>query len=144
MGTWSATVMGGDTPLDIEGMIYEACNIEMFPEEANEDDDFVKNEIPKELIGGRKAFTILDQIASYDDVAPMVLAVVMMRVGADMPKQIKNIAIKAAENDEWAAENDERKAYMDSFIKTVSNYDSVTPTDIDEEGLLDSIFKNLK
>lgn len=143
MGTWSTTVMGGDTPLDIEGMIYEICNVEMFPEETDEDDDFVKNEIPKEILEAKQE-ELLVACTDYDEDGPMVLAVVMMRVGASITKPNKALMIQCAQDDDWATRDEERKRHIDQFIATLEKYDGVTPTDIDEEGLLDSIFKNLK
>ena len=33
MGWWSKDIMGGDSPLDVEGKIFEICNVEQFPED---------------------------------------------------------------------------------------------------------------
>lgn len=139
MGTWSATVMGGDTPLDIESMIYEACGITMFPEEEDEDEEYPKNEIPKEILCAKQT-ELLEIATNEDEDGPMVLAVIMMRVGASITKPNKALMIQCAKDDDWATRDEERKGYMDKFIATLEKYDGVTPTDIDNEGLFDKLF----
>ena len=42
MGWWSATVMGGDTPLDFEGDLYDVAGISY--EDAHEDEMTKENE----------------------------------------------------------------------------------------------------
>lgn len=139
MGTWSKTIMGGDTPLDIEGLIYEQCGIEMFPEVSDEEEELPKQEVPKEILEAKQE-ELLDACVDEDEDGPMVLAVVMMRGGARINDKVKKAAIQAAHDDEWAQEDKERKVHVDKFITTLQKYDGVTPTDIDEEGLFDKLF----
>ena len=73
----------------------------------------------------------------------MVLAVMMMRVGAAMTLKTKTTAIRAAQDDEWAQDDKERKKYIDEFIKALDNYDNKTPTEITEEGLFTAIAKHV-
>lgn len=138
MGRWSTTIMGGDAPLDMEADIYDHLEIEMFPED---EDNNEKSELPKAMLE-EKQHELLKEFG-VDEEFPMVLAVIMMRFGAAIHKDVKKAAISAAKNDDWSRENEERKRHTKNFIATLKAYDNVTPTDIEEEGLFDKIFKTI-
>ena len=63
----------------------------------------------------------------------------MLEAGAVIDDSLKVKMIEAAEKDEWASEDDERKQRMNSFIKTLNEYDNETPMIIKSAGLFDKL-----
>lgn len=146
MGWWSDDIMGGDTPLDIESIIYDALEIEKYPDgNYNADvkipaDKFDYDKIVKYLNNREKDGYWLK--GDTGNIFHQVLGVMMMGAGAPINKTLKNKMIKAAEQDEWARESDDRKNKMDSFIATLKDYDD-TPTKIKSVGLMETIAKGI-
>lgn len=141
MGWWSADIMGGDTPLDIQDYLFEIFGVERNYEDAKKDvipaEAFEYIKI-MEYFGKRKDTYWLN--GDTGRIFHQVLGVLMMKVGAPIDDTLKAKMIKAAENDEWANEDgeEERKQRMDSFIKALNEYDG-TPFVINSAGLFDKL-----
>ena len=146
MGWWSDDIMGGDTPLDIESFIYDALEVNQFPE-----DEDGQIRIPKDKFNYKKIVKYLKGRDSEDyyvtgdgfNIFHQVLGIMMMEAGAPINHTLKNKMIKGAENDEWANEdlenNDEgRRDKMDAFISVLGKYGG-TPTKINSKGLMETI-----
>ena len=123
MGWWSCDVMGGDTPLDLEGDLYNAFGVEMYPE--REDEEFVQTELTPEQFTYEAIETYLDEAVRYGDeyldIALQVLAYKGMECGADL-SEWKYPIEKGIINDEWAKVDEERREVMSAFLGTFREY----------------------
>ena len=141
MGWWSATIMGGDTPLDYLAVLGKAVGVEFdydhentfhgwpFTREALESH---LEEVKKSL--GKNKYHIYGQ----------VVGATFLWAGAEMPEELKNRVIKDAEADEWAAEGDsERKKYINAFIQAVKSSEPGKRVDVQDEGLFERVGKCL-
>jgi len=132
MANWNATVMGGDTPLDIEGnLLVDVCGIAF--------DDYI--DMP--IASFRDTFNIrLPTMVEYIDrmevdnddernIAYQVLGVLLMRAGSDFPESIKALVVNAANKDKWAFEGDEARINsMSDLVNMVLNYKNGEPIEI--------------
>ena len=141
MGWWSATVMGGDTPLDYQGDMVDLCGVD-YDKFADMDYDHTK--IRSEIESN------LDKLVEYcnsvkygePEIAWQVLGVIILESGSKLPDDIKTKIVEAADNDDWAQEDEERNRYMKAFKYAVENYNG-TPTEIEYEGLFQKIFEKM-
>lgn len=142
MGWWSATVMGGDTPLDeFDGImdlalgkgIYDGSNPEL---------------LTKEILDEKLA-TI---VAAFGADSPSyyawhALGVMILERGCAMSEHVRQKVRDAINQDEWAQQQDrhrqagnpirvDRIEYMWEFFCAVRDYDGA-PTRISEKGLFD-------
>ena len=140
MGRWSTTIMGGDGPLDIECEIYNVCETEQFPDDQNE-----QQKIDKAILASKQMEILKNvQIADCSDEGdlPMVLAVMLMEVGAIIHPEVKKKALESAENDEWSKSDSERAKHVREFAEALEEYDNKTPTVITKEGLFQKLLEN--
>lgn len=118
MGWWSDDIMGGDTPSDCfsticetVGVKYDGSNPGVFTAEvANENLDKLTELAEKE----ESEFIIMRQVIGFK----------LMMAGAKMPARIRELAIIAAQDDEWVKEEGAvlRKKVMDRFIESLEAY----------------------
>lgn len=155
MGWWSASILGGDEPLDYLGDLADICEV---GNRDDEDEEFYKNLPPEErelratlydyaftaeIVNNpktRKAMIKYCQKAYTPEIAYQVLGVILMATGAKIPKSLKNKIINSAETDEWANNKDEeRVSFMQSFIAALNNYTDGKPVFTTVEGLFQKI-----
>lgn len=140
MGWWGTEVMAGDTPLDNMYM-YER---RVIPEELLDqqyDREFTAEELK---VFARRADELngelwdLAKIEFYEQVAIQTFGVFLMKIGARISIEDRAAIILAAEEDEWAESNKERRAVMQSFIKDIKEYVDGVPTELTlyDRGLL--------
>ena len=139
MGWWSVDIMGGDSPLDIKAMIFEALEVVQYDDKYEDE-----HKIPNHKFDYDKVVDFLDDddeywLKSEGNIFHQVLGVMMLEAGAVIDDNLKAKMIEAAEKDEWASEDDERKQRMNSFIKTLNEYDNETPMIIKSAGLFDKL-----
>jgi hypothetical protein len=67
-----------------------------------------------------------------------VLAVMMMKVGAEISEEVKTKMIDEAYNDEWAQEDNERKLKIENLIECLEKYNG-KPLAITSKGLFQVI-----
>jgi len=134
MGWWSATIMGGDTPLDLEAKIYAMLGIEMYTKKTDKKRKIPKAKFEKEQNRVVKEILNLEEGWDSTTVGMQVLGTMMMEVGAKMSDNNKKLILNGAKNDEWAKTSSERKEYIKAFISTVKSYNN-KPTIIDYESL---------
>jgi len=148
MGWWSKTVMGGDTPLDIEYNLYTLAGIkddDLYEESKKEEINTKVREGVSKLIQWVKNPT--DAYYARDGLAGQVLGVMVMRHGLpaneDTTKEAISLALVSAKEDEWATEGGDRLAYMSAFIEQLNNYDG-THQEPASEGLLEVMVNHLE
>lgn len=151
MGWWSTCVMGGDTPLDLQGVLCDAMDI-----------DF-------DYSGGGYRFTrehlesslphLLDVIEAagkwwewHKDTHYQVLGHMLMETGAEIPEPLRERIVRAAREDsDWrtrpldapddGSDDPERRSDMDKFIAAIQAHAAGTPTHVRREGLVDKLLK---
>lgn len=163
MGWWSAAVLGGDGPCDIQCTIRDMMGLDesFFDRFDNPKARTSKKDIEqaRKIFRGRffmKRVTKMIEDGEYDDVniGYQVLGVMMMEFGVPISRRLKARIIEAAREDSWAAEQREdddeeaekdRIEAMDSFISDLEKYDNKTPTQLSlpDEGLFAKIAKHL-
>jgi len=155
MGWWSYDVLGGDPALDALGNIAEACGVgynSMSDEEEEKETyygyDFHK---VKEQLKTVKDIENLIKKCFYafrednDEIGYQVLGLVLMSVGNNIPKKIKDKIIKSIKNDEWAKECTERKEAMDNYLKVMESYvGKDIPVILNQKGLFESLNEHIQ
>lgn len=138
MGWWSATIMGGDSPLDEQSALLRQAGLSW---EA-------AYELPKHRAEIEQALPKMVEYAQkqkYDrDIVWQVLGVLLMGSGAAMPKDVQRTIIQAAKEDEWMKEvgqDTERGEHIQDFIHAVMSYnlEGGKPVELKREGLMDKI-----
>jgi len=155
MGWWSKDILGGDTPLDMIWSFEKQFNTEsLYPLEnwSGYTRTKVKQSIENDKKGFWKAVKHAEEMAGYEgtQIALQVAAVLWLNSGAKMDGLHMGAFIKAAQEDKWAKEDEERKAVMDNLIENIKNYYEAQQkgmTDVfitvSSEGLLEKIDKHI-
>lgn len=153
MGWWSATVMGGDPPMDAEGDLFDivfkgtkyedGCD-RMDAEDAGE---LTKEDIAAKLLA--RLPDLLERVrgpALDMDIYRQVLGVMILEYGVpiiDPTREAIELAIDGANHDEWAYEDEERKAHMEAFILQLNEYTG-EPTEVEFEGLFEKLVEKIE
>jgi hypothetical protein len=141
MGWWSATIMGGDEPLDIEGAVYKVCRIEKFS--GIEVGKIVQNMIPKEVLKDKmgdilERFKKMEREGYERPILYQVLGTMIMEIGMEIDEELRTTIVDESLKDRWAQLAEDRRIYVDNFVETLRKYDG-TPTEIEYEGLMDKM-----
>ena len=143
MGAWGFGIMEGDTPLDIECDIYKLFEIEQYDEDDNEVEitaDIYEDNLDK----FEDWFTCLDTDLNF-----LVLGVMMMEAGADIPRKFKDAMYEACESeldsviDQGWSEPEKRIRMLNDFNKKLQNYKN-QKIKFDTKGLLEIIYDGEK
>lgn len=152
MGWWSTTVMGGDSPLDAEGdlydIIFEGSKYQDGCErmDAEDEGELTKEAISKALL--ERLPELLERVrgpALDLDIHRQVLGVMILKYGVpitDLTSEAIELAIDGAKCDEWAHEDEERAAHMEAFILQLNEYDG-NLTEVKHEGLFEKLAEKL-
>lgn len=143
MGSWSATIMGGDTPYDIESIIYEELGITKYPDDGPE----VKH-VDIRIQLEKKQDYLLKLLASneYDWAEGeqlLILGYVMCSAGAKINQPVKDCIIQACEQDEWAQRDNERWAYVSQLKEAVAINDGTAAVEFPVVTLGDRLIEHL-
>ena len=141
MGWWSATIMGGDTPLDMEHAIGKLLNGETGKETLeSSQDELVQTGIDSILnrwgCGEPHEAFYIDQ----KSIGFQVLAYLMLEHGCEIHPSTQEAFLEWIPKDEWASEDDVRKGYIDNLIEAIQNYDG-KPMKLKNEGLFEVFAK---
>ena len=148
MSTWSCKILGSDYTLDSledikdillkelekEGFLNENFSFHPLSELANITTPFECK--AKELFSKLVNDNCSSLYTKQDDIWYMIIASILMAYGIKIPKHLKELAIHEAKEDDWAAENKERKLNMDAFIDAVNRHEEGKALIEPEEGLL--------
>lgn len=142
MGWWSATILGGDDPLDMVADVAKMAGIE-YAWEADWDDS---PEVAKKALESLDVRRYLDYIhgSHAPGIAAQVAVLMHCTVGARLPAELKTLGISACETEDCSSWNNpgERKARLQEFAAIVRNYDG-TPSQPPAEGLLQKLSEHL-
>ena len=158
MGWWSATILGGDTPMDYVGDMEDIAKVGTYDYDKDEDiviplrvrRERLKKALPElikyceERLGGRYGGDKEDQ-----DIAYQVLGVLLISNGAELPRKLQTRILKAIREDAWAngkgSDSKERQFYIRSFERQIQRYPAAgaRPRQVAAEGLFDAFEKAL-
>lgn len=167
MGYWSVGIMDGDSPCDMEGMLYDEIHQLASDEQKQRlntvyellDTDQLSDEeshpLLTELFNTRRSILLkndnyinifLNAKELFEDVceveeALQVLTVLYMGKGIPLPSDMRQIVRDSCVEDEWSTTDEERKAWMEHFISQLDSYDDKTPTEVETTGLFEEIVK---
>lgn len=143
MGWWSATVLGGDPPLDWLGTLCDEMGVGMRDLDEDEDcDGYYGYPYTREGLEAN-----LDKLVArimkdeYDPhIGFQVLGALLLHVGADIPDKVRTNICRACLADAWANEGDsERLHYMtDLHDKVLASKPGVS-VELAQEGLMEKI-----
>jgi len=156
MGWWSTDLMGGDSPLDWQGALYDKLDIPYFDEDHTNvgTHDGISEIRPKEMsrtTQNNLIQYILDSTeSSYEkygecdsrSIGMQVLSLMILKSGAKMTKKNKTELSKWIKLDEWGKENDERKDHIDDLLNAIEKYDG-KPMYYKGKGLFQAIGEGL-
>lgn len=156
MGWWSASILGGDEPLDYLGDLADICGVgsreedtnkTLTPQEEQLASTLYSYEFTAEIVNNSDTRIAMLKYCdkAYDkNIAYQVLGVILMATGGTISDSLKKKIIKSAENDEWAGSKDEERiSYIQSFIAAVTNYTDGVPVYTTTEGLFQKINEHL-
>ena len=133
MGWWSEDIMGGDTPLDIQGCIFDFV-IGNDDEEWIDPESFDLEKLLKDMKDSDWSFFLK---GNDRNIFFQVLGVLLMMNAVPIPDHLKQEMFDAANNDEWAKDSEERQEVMDGFIQALELYDGSKPIIIKSKGLFE-------
>jgi len=124
---WNETILGGDLPHDIQSnLVVDVCGIDY--------GDFLDLPITSfKHTFNKRTVEMVDHIESKcaDDernIAYQVLGTMMMAAGSNVPDDLRTLVKNAANNDEWAAEgNEKREDRMVDLVQAMRSYGNGTP-----------------
>lgn len=133
MGWWSTSIMGGDTPLDIEAEIFEICV-----------DTDTEDELNAQVLEGNISQIVKtlreQEYHERKSVGFQVLGFTMMTKGATISPELKTEIIEWSKKDEWAEEDGERATIIQNFCNSLEIYDG-RPVTINDEGISELVSK---
>ena len=147
MGWWSATILGGDTPLDILGDMGDVLGVDS-DDETKGIPELYGYDFTKSLLEDKSNIKKLQAYANKSDdksIAYQILGVIIMGTGAKITGTLKEDIIKHTKKDDWYKTKDpERVAYIDDFIKTLTEYKAEAPVFLKLEGLFQKIAEKME
>lgn len=148
MGWWSATIMGGDAPLDYQGLLaYDITGIGV-----DRFYDLRDNNLPELAqifeLNLDKMIEAVEKDSFNDGIAKQVLGVLIIETGVKkdaLCQKALDLAIEGAEqelNDKerlstWC-DPEERKFHLENFIEACKNYEG-KPIELPHEGLFEKM-----
>jgi len=145
MGWWSATVLGGDPPLDWLGTLCVWMGIERNYDDGDKQDDdrYYGYPYTRELLESnldKLVGRIREKCLDEAHIAFQVLGAMLLDVGADIPTEVKTLICRACLVDGWANEADkERLFYMTDLHDKIRAHKPGEKTELAVEGLMDKI-----
>lgn len=143
MGWWSATVLGGDGPLDWHGDLCDVMGVEM----TDEGEGYYGYAYTRELVEKHMG-AMMNKVESETwepAIGWQVLGAIVLKVGATIPDGLKVAVIQATKDDEWAKEGDaERIRWMDELAQAIEKAPPGKRIDLSQEGLLGQILKKIQ
>ncbi len=147
MGWWSATILGGDTPLDYLGDFASELKLS---DTENGLPELYGYEFSKEILNKKENLTKLVSYADsikdkeYRSIAYQILGVILMATGSKISGTLKEKIIEYAKKDEWYQnKTPDRVFYIEDFINSVRNYKDGTPVFVKKEGLFEKIAEKI-
>jgi hypothetical protein len=147
MGWWSATILGGDEPLDALGEIASLCDIDFCDDDDGFENtlhgfDFTRENFEPNLV------SIITNFAKLRLISPIscsVLGAIILYTGSDVDEKLKSFLIdfiKTDQSDEWD-NGAERRFYIDDLCAKLENHKAGGRTFLVDESIWDRCNKEL-
>jgi len=150
MGWWATDTFGGDMPLDIVSDLEEELGISgLYPPESW--DKAARRQVREALTPVRQDALLYRYRGNVQDTpehhlewgtVTQVLTCLAMAAGAELSSELRDQALQAAQQDEWARSDRERKVAMARFVQTVQGYRSGAPTVVPHKVLVRAMEEN--
>lgn len=154
MGWWSTCVMGGDTPLDLQGVLCGAMSINFDYKDGRY--HFTRGQVEEYL---PRLLVVIEAPrewwSHHKDTAYQVLGHMLMETGAEIPEWLRERIVRAAREDsDWrtrpldepddGSDDPERRASMEAFAAAIKAHVAGTPTHMRQEGLMEKLQEHLR
>lgn len=148
MGWWSATILGGDSPLDYLDHFARVLEIKNSFDIQNESNIYgypFSKQVLDDKQNRAKLLKYINEIHDTEEksIAYQVLGVILMSTGSKIAQKLKKEIISNTKKDRWFKTNDEeRMFYINNFIDQIKKSES-QPTMILNEGLFEQMNKSM-
>lgn len=131
MGWWSAGIMGGDTPCDLEikfyslvGLGYEPTKEQIGEKFSNGQEKFI--DCIEEVLTKEWGIKTKEHYEDYKSIAYQVLAVILINNGIAIADKVKELMLGWIPKDEWSQTDHKRKEIVDNLLENVKNSTPIT------------------
>ena len=131
MGWWSAGIMGGDTPCDLEiefyslvGLGYEPTKEQIVEKFSNGQERFIGQ--IEDILTKEWGIKTKEHYEDYKSIAFQVLAVILLDNGVAIDDKVREIMLEWIPKDEWAQTDHKRKEIVDNLLEKVKNSTPIT------------------
>jgi hypothetical protein len=151
MGWWGVNVMEGDPPMDAEADIVDILHnvrsdrgleyADPYDEEGGTElwDTLKIEGVASKVLAVLSSEPIDELTARYHNIQKQVLGEIIVCHGFPMPDDVRQAAIQAAKDDDWAAYADDRKQAMEVYAKRIADYNGTAVEPV-SQGLFGKIF----
>ncbi len=126
MGWWSAGIMGGDTPCDLEiefyslvGLGYEPTKEQIAEKFSNGQERFIGQ--IEDILTKEWGIKTKEHYEDYKSIAFQVLAVILLDNGVAIDDKVRELMLEWIPKDEWAQTDHKRKEIIDNLLEKVKN-----------------------
>ena len=130
MGWWSAGIMGGDTPCDLEiefyslvGLGYEPTKEQIVEKFSNGQERFIGQ--IEDILTKESGIKTKEHYEDYKSIAFQVLAVILLDNGVAIDDKVRELMLEWIPKDEWAQTDHKRKEIIDNLLEKVKNSGTV-------------------
>ncbi len=130
MGWWSAGIMGGDTPCDLEiefyslvGLGYEPTKEQIVEKFSNGQERFIGQ--IEDILTKEWGIKTKEHYEDYKSIAFQVLAVILLDNGVAIDDKVRELMLEWIPKDEWAQTDHKRKEIIDNLLEKVKNSGTV-------------------
>ncbi len=130
MGWWSAGIMGGDTPCDLEiefyslvGLGYEPTKEQIAEKFSNGQERFIGQ--IEDILTKEWGIKTKEHYEDYKSIAFQVLAVILLDNGVAIDDKVRELMLEWIPKDEWAQTDHKRKEIIDNLLEKVKNSGTV-------------------
>jgi len=130
MGWWSAGIMGGDTPCDLEiefyslvGLGYEPTKEQIAGKFSNGQERFIGQ--IEDILTKEWGIKTKEHYEDYKSIAFQVLAVILLDNGVAIDDKVRELMLEWIPKDEWAQTDHKRKEIIDNLLEKVKNSGTV-------------------
>jgi len=141
MGWWGFGIMEGDSPLDMEAIIFDTLKIDQYDQAQQDKIGPALTEQQEKIFHMIKNHKKI--MAETKCIGHQVLAYLMMKHGSTMKPEVKELLIKSIQKDDWAKGDDKRKKKISKLLTAVVGYEN-TQIELPQKGLFEVLGEHLK
>lgn len=146
MGWWSATILGGDSPLDDLGSLAKICGIGHgdYEKPGNFHGYMFSKSVVEKNLKRLVEWCEANKYVEYRSIAYQVLGAVVLHTGAKISKALHKKLIDQAMADEWMREEgtgSERGRYVQAFVRMLKAHEPGKSVQIPDQGLFEQLAK---